>query len=52
MDENTFVAADQTEREIIWDALNEYRKEHPEYTVAVSEMIERVSQTFSWVRNS
>lgn len=51
MDENTFVATDQTEREIIWDALNEYRKDHPEHMDTLSEMIERVSQTFSWVRN-
>ena len=53
MDENTFTASDQREREIIWDALAEYRKTFEldlEATEAVAAMIERVSGTFAWMR--
>lgn len=50
-DENTFVASDQLERELLWDALAEYRKDHPEHTETLSGMIGRVEKTFSWARH-
>ncbi len=51
-DPDVFTASDQREREIIWDALGEYQKSimlDPEAGAALAAMIERVSQTFSWV---
>ena len=48
MNENTFTAADQLERELLWDALVEYQANRPDQTEVISEMINRVAQTFSW----
>jgi hypothetical protein len=50
-DLDTFVASDQVERELIWDALASYQHADPAYAATVQELIERVSHTFSWVRS-
>lgn len=51
MDE--FTATDQLERELIWDALVDYREASADETTraAVQVMIDRVSSTFSWMRS-
>lgn len=51
-DLDTFVATDQVERELIWDALASYHHDDPAYAATVQELIKRVSHTFSWVRPS
>lgn len=50
--ESTFTVTDQREREIIWDALTEYKalSGSSEDAAVIDEMIERVSRTFSWMR--
>jgi hypothetical protein len=50
--ESTFTVSDQREREIIWDALSEYKKlsGSSEDAAQIDELIERVSRTFSWMR--
>lgn len=50
--ESTFTVTDQREREIIWDALVEYKNlsGSSEDVAAIDELIERVSRTFSWMR--
>jgi hypothetical protein len=52
--ESIFTATDQRERELIWDALVEYKKLGilSDSEMLVDGMIERVSRTFSWVRES
>lgn len=54
MDESTFISTDQTERELIWAALSEYRAMSVDSKTIekVSKMIERVANTFVWVRDS
>lgn len=50
--ESTFTVTDQREREIIWDALSEYKalSGSSEDAAMIDELIERVSRTFSWMR--
>lgn len=52
-DENTFTATDQLERELIWDALVDYKSNSadPDTCAAVQIMIDRVQSTFEWMRS-
>lgn len=51
--EDTFTASDQRERELIWDALDQYRQTNafePESELAIDAMVKRIEGTFSWMR--